>query len=555
MSGDSDSQDLISGAEKALSFDHALRRASELLAHGLTAQAQSWCEQALALRPANVLAQHLLALVLFEAEEHRKASEIFEGLVRQNPDVVPLRLNAGLAAVRCNLHVQALEHFRRAVDLDPGHQRTFGYLALLHLQLAEPEFARAALQEAELEALANQLPEHLDGETAARLTEAIEEQLKALPRYAPAGETAPAPHEGFTEIPLFPEELRALAAAAAPALRPERSALFGLPPSPPSATASDDRILDFDEAEGSSGVHSPGPHGAGASDSQRPGATDPPGTERAGGDESLPPPYLDGGEPGSVPSPPGAESQTDNLLAAVHSPAAAAAPTPWPAVGPAILPRLKNFLASRVVAIPQQGAALPCGPGLVSLQVGVGQVEKALVRQDLMLFHQGNLRWSSAHRMSRGMLRDPFLVGPHHMLNAAGQGAVVLAPPEKQHLALLWLDEEGVFLPERALGACAGKLHWENGRLPGAAAHAPALVHVYGTGFLTLCHSETLVACPVTAEHHPRVNLAHLEGWTKGVVPSGIIRLEEQLVVGFTGEGMVMLTVNGPIHPGDNCGA
>ena len=176
------------------SIDHLLREGADLLTGGQPGRACERAREALRLRPNHPLATNLLGLALLEQGEHAEARDLFESLVRRNPDVAPLQINAGLVALGQGELEQALEHFRRAIDLDPGHGRTFGYLALVHLRLGEAGFARAALQEAGLEALAAQI----GGDDEEAVLRELELAVKALPGQALA------PDEGFAEVWAIP---------------------------------------------------------------------------------------------------------------------------------------------------------------------------------------------------------------------------------------------------------------------------------------------------------------------------------------------------------------
>jgi uncharacterized protein (AIM24 family)/tetratricopeptide (TPR) repeat protein len=223
-------------------FEQELQRASQLLSAEQLGEAQLSAAEALAQRPANVLAQNLLGLVLHRQGRFERALEIFDSLVRRNPDVVTLRLNAGHAALGAGNLDRALDHFQRSVELDPGHGRAFGYLALVHLRRREQHLARAALEEAGLQELADALggPELDDG----RQEELARELALRAPSLLPAREAGPAPHEGFAEVqPRVP-----VTQAPAPEIEEERPALEAEPEAEPEAPGPEDLEAAIDAA-------------------------------------------------------------------------------------------------------------------------------------------------------------------------------------------------------------------------------------------------------------------------------------------------------------------
>jgi tetratricopeptide (TPR) repeat protein len=190
-------------ATDGTSVEELLRQGAERLARGDAQGARESAQQALIQRPNHPLASNLLGLAMLEQRQHAEARDVFETLLRRNPDVVPLRVNAGLAALGAGELDTALDHLRRAVDLDNNHKRAFGYLALAHLRLGEPGFARAALQEAGLAALSDLLGgDQQSGERA----DAVLRELELGVRTLPAAGATPAPHEGFAEAGVVPPE-------------------------------------------------------------------------------------------------------------------------------------------------------------------------------------------------------------------------------------------------------------------------------------------------------------------------------------------------------------
>jgi tetratricopeptide (TPR) repeat protein len=182
------------------SVEQLLQEGSTLLASD-PATACDRASRVLELRPNHPLAQNLLGLGMLARSKAGRARDLFEALIRRNPDVVPLRINAGVAALDSGELDAAVEHFHRAVDLAPTHSRGFGYLALAHLRRKEVNLARAALREAGLEALADQL----DGARPEGLTH-VADELRASVATLPAPGPTPLPHEGFTEAGALPEQ-------------------------------------------------------------------------------------------------------------------------------------------------------------------------------------------------------------------------------------------------------------------------------------------------------------------------------------------------------------
>ncbi|MCC6751200.1 MAG: hypothetical protein IT371_26345 [Deltaproteobacteria bacterium] len=92
----------------------------------------------------------LRAMVLLSARRCDEAWAVFEELAAAHPHELPLRLNAGMAALGCGRLERARDHLRWVVGRQPNHRRAFAHLARVHLGLGETELARAALLEAEL---------------------------------------------------------------------------------------------------------------------------------------------------------------------------------------------------------------------------------------------------------------------------------------------------------------------------------------------------------------------------------------------------------------------
>ncbi len=541
------------------SFEGELRHAAELLAAGELGAAQLAAAEALSQRPANVLAQNLLGLVLFRQGRFERALEIFDSLVRRNPDVVTLRLNAGHAALRAGNLERALDHFQRGIELDPGHGRAFGYLALVHLRRGEQQLARAALEEAGLRDLAEALEgPALDEPELAWLAGELEQRTPAL---LPPEEGAPAPHEGFAEVRLVrPARVESPAPEAA---APEAAADARLEaPDPEDLEAAIDAAsLDAqpqaspEEPEPAFELEAELPEG-------EPGAaTEPELAEPELAEPELAPPEEEPRPALEAPTP-WAELQTVQVMVDAASSATRARRR-----GEAAPSRPQGRAAERLasLALPglYEGPAAALRAGLLVLRLGAprprpdaeeeerpesdGEAPSgALVRADLVLVCRGRLAMRPARRVRKGAEQEPFLSEGIPLLRAEGDGAMVLHPGEGLEVELLQLDDEGLYLRESALCACSASLRWENGRIPGAGERGPGIVHVRGTGFVALRRPGRLHTVAVLESEALSVRLDRLIGWTGKAVPqqiqSGGAGIE---TVGFTGEGMLLVSLLG----------
>jgi tetratricopeptide (TPR) repeat protein len=549
--------------EDARAFEEELRHAGELLAAGQLAEAQLAAAQALAQRPANVLAQNLLGLVLFEQGRCDRALEIFDSLVRRNPDIVTLRLNAGHAALCAAHHDRALEHFQRAVDLDPGHGRAFAYLALVHLQRREPHLAGAALEEAGLRDLADELGgPALEEWRLAELAGEIELRARAL---LPPLEGSPPPHEGFAEVrlrvepappapaeaPVAATALEAALAAAASGSAPTEGALEA--PGPEDlAAALDAASLDAVEPtpEESFELEAELPDGEPAPELELPAGNAAP--------DAAPRPApaaaeTAAAEPPLEPATPWAELQTVQVMVDAVAARTRRGPAPSRPQG-----RAAERLASLALPGLYEGPAAALRAGLLVLRLGPTHLEEgepevepaaepasaALVRSDLVLVCRGRLSLRPARRVRKGAEQEPFLCEGVPLLLAEGEGSLVLHPGPGLEVELLELDDEGLYLRESALCACSSSLRWENGRIPGAGPSGPGIVQVRGTGFVALRRQGRLHTVAVLESEALSVRLDRLVGWTGKAVPQQIQSGGEGIeTVGFTGEGMLLVSL------------
>jgi hypothetical protein len=125
-------------------FLHHLYRGSELLAEDRLEEAKQELDQALQLQPQDAKSQDLLAGVHFRLGGHDRAIEIWSRLVEAYPKNAALRINLGLAQFKAHQTEAALGQFHAALRLEPGHERGWGYLGLVHWRLGQMQQARDA---------------------------------------------------------------------------------------------------------------------------------------------------------------------------------------------------------------------------------------------------------------------------------------------------------------------------------------------------------------------------------------------------------------------------
>ncbi|UJR80917.1 tetratricopeptide repeat protein [Sandaracinus amylolyticus] len=121
-----------------------LSRGSELLLENRVVEAKEQLERALAYRPADAKGQDLLAGVYFRLGVYPRAIELWRGLVRTFPRDATLRVNLGLALFKTGQPEDALDHVRRALEIEPEHARAWGYVGLIKWRLGKLQEARDA---------------------------------------------------------------------------------------------------------------------------------------------------------------------------------------------------------------------------------------------------------------------------------------------------------------------------------------------------------------------------------------------------------------------------
>ncbi len=575
------------GSKGTETLDRILRRTAEFLQKGLLPEAKAQASKAIAARPANALAQNLMAMTLFHQGRLDRAQEIFESLVRRNPEVLTLRINAGLAALHQEDFPCALTHLRAAVDLDSSCARAFGYLALVHLKLGEPDLARAALQEAGLSAQADRVAEATDQQSSAKLGGELAPELERLMRCAPFLDEHPKPHEGFADVaqfsiyqPLpssgeesFIDQMTSLAEEqdhAEEDIVPQSSHDPSLPPAGPLPTPEEPSPVP-EEPSPTPEEPSPTPEEPSSAPPCDPSPSPYPDPLSGSDDLELameeaflqeissftsfteqlhasPPsslPQEDHGDDAPEPTLPlstsGDEvSHTEDLTSETTT-----------------RPPLESLIKVPLLTKRLEDLALPLSKGAPMIEqhspLLILRPREApgglLVRQAQMILQQGELQWSDAHRVSKGVHAGMLEDQAGRLMRIQGEGLVALYPGIGHQYELVQMADDAIFVPQPCLAGCSAQLRRENGHIPGLRHKGPEIINLRGQGFIALRHQGPLWSCAVTRDAPVHVHLALVLGWTEEIVPQVLDRTSSTQMIGFEGEGVVWLTageISGP---------
>ncbi len=121
-----------------------LSRGSEMLMNNRVVEAKEELERALEFQPRDAQSQDLLAGVYFRLGVYPTAIRLWRGLVEEFPEDSVLHVNLGLALLKTGQPGDAREHLVRALELEPEHERAWGYLGLVLWRMGKLDQAREA---------------------------------------------------------------------------------------------------------------------------------------------------------------------------------------------------------------------------------------------------------------------------------------------------------------------------------------------------------------------------------------------------------------------------
>lgn len=176
--------------------------------------------------------------------------------------------------------------------------------------------------------------------------------------------------------------------------------------------------------------------------------------------------------------------------------------------------------------------------------------EDGYFRSESLLAEVGGLRFDHAFRRSKGAnTKDPMVDGRGCFLKARGEG-VILCDPGEDHLVILDLFDDFVYVRSEHLFAFESTLHWENGKIRGASGVIP-LVHIRGEGRLALALPLRLHKIRLVPDAPAFVAEDALLGWVGRVIPQIVPRDagEEHAILGrpllrCEGEGVLLVAPN-----------
>ncbi len=175
-------------------FTDYMQQGRRMMEQGRYEEALTFLERARRIQPDDVRLLNLLGTVYFKLNRLDEAEQIYEVLVRKNPNVAILHSNLGMIRLKKRDWDGAEVAFLRVLQLDPEHKKAYGYLGLIAEQRGELEQALDYYQKAGVQApiqrVQAKLRERQQAEAEAPLEQADIVRVEPL-EGRPAPETGP----------------------------------------------------------------------------------------------------------------------------------------------------------------------------------------------------------------------------------------------------------------------------------------------------------------------------------------------------------------------------
>jgi hypothetical protein len=145
------------GALTSEEFLFHMYRGSELLREDRVHEAKEEIENALRLQPRDSKGQALLAMVYFRLGMYPRAISIYEEILASYPAETSPRINLSLCYLKTGQPQQARTLLEQVVQVEPKHERAWGYLGLAFERLHDLERARHCFERAGQKAMARRM--------------------------------------------------------------------------------------------------------------------------------------------------------------------------------------------------------------------------------------------------------------------------------------------------------------------------------------------------------------------------------------------------------------
>jgi uncharacterized protein (AIM24 family) len=541
-----------------------LYRGSELLQDNRVHEAKEELERALHLQPRDTQGQDLLAVVYFRLGVFPRAIAIFEQLRRKNPRDTALLLNLALCYLKTGQSAMARTALEQLLEINPVHARAWGYLGLACERMGDLVTAERAFRQGGHEQMARRIAErrtHAEHE----LAPATEEEEESLPARE-VREVRDAVATAFKELDAGDLSF-ALAEPASDSAREGigswRSIELGQPLSPRPDTQKPDT------KDGPPGLpHLTMPVSASG---RRPtlivGAAPAPdanehlhkkltkidsgvpGFDKIPSNKPLAFALDEAGVPslalrrpvvavppvrgGKLEPPPEPPEHQKTLPPPLHEPE----PVPPPPVS--------ELAAQSSVDFPPNGGLVmhPSGVALVRTLEGTGGFS---ARLEAVRASSNSLAMKLLERQTKGKPTGESFGGVGSpMINAAGDGQLVLAPRAGRRLSSFVLDDEMCFVREPILLGFDAALAYENGRLATGEGEFVVVVQLRGKGAVILEALGEIITLKVKPNRGMSVRREVVLGWFGRLVPRALAPSEapcgQRGLVSFAGEGRVLV--------------
>jgi uncharacterized protein (AIM24 family) len=570
-----------------------LYRGSELLQDNRVHDAKEELERALQLQPRDAQGQDLLAVVYFRLGLYPRAIAIFEQLRRKNPRDTALLLNLALCYLKTGQSAMARNALEQLLEINPVHARAWGYLGLAcerigdlvtaerafrqggHDQMArriadrrahgeqggpppapidrleergppteedEESLPAREVREAR-EAVATAFKELDAGELSFAIAEPVDSPRDEQPEswksielgqpVSPVRETKkPDTKEGPPQSPMNALPQLALPASA----RNRRPTLIvGAAPAPDANHPGMGPISAHPVPKIVEEVPDSGVPGFDKVPSPRPPKF---ATEEQGVPSHLRRPVV--AVPpiraGRLEPPPETFEHRKTLPPPLHKPESALPPPP---------PPVSELAAQSSVEFPTTGGVVvhPSGVALVRTLEGTPGFS---ARLEAVRASANGLALKQLERQMKGKPTGESFGGVGSpMVNATGDGQLVLAARAGRKLSSFLIGEEMCFVREEVLLGFDGALAYENGRLATGEGELVAVVQLRGKGAVLIEGLGEIITLKVKPNKGMSVRREVVLGWFGRLVPRALAPSEapcgQRGLVSFAGEGRVLV--------------